>query len=96
MNDASIRRHLSGVRVQILDMFDEHPNATRDRIILAWSTRHPAVFRTGVQRAPRIVDQLLWQLLNLEWITRVDDYFVLTPLGRHARELARTAPSNAR
>lgn len=89
MNDALIRRYLSGVRAEVLDIVDEKNDATRDEIVLVWSKRHPVTAGARAPRARRVVDQLVWQLENLEWIDRRGDRFVVTRLGRHARDLGR-------
>jgi len=89
MNETLIRRHLSGVRAEILDIIHDRCAATRDELILSWSKQHPSVADARGKRAPRVIDQLLWQLQNLEWIARADDHFVLTRLGQQARDFAR-------
>lgn len=87
MNDATIRRHLSAARVQILDIVGTRPGASRDELHQAWDASRPAA-RVRAGWAARSVDQLLWEVRNLGWVMGADRSLALTPLGEHARELA--------
>lgn len=87
VNDATIRRHLSAARVQVLDIVGTRPGVNRDELHQAWDASRPAArVRTGW--TARTVDRLLWEVRNLEWVAGPDKSLALTPLGEHARELA--------
>lgn len=90
MNDAMIRRHLSGTRVLLLDIISDGSGLDRDQLILLGLKRRPAVSERVAARVPRMIDQLLWELENLEWVTRTGRRYGVTQLGERVRGFART------
>ncbi len=89
MNDAMIRRHLSGTRVLLLDIIDAEDTPDREQLVLRWLKRRPAVSERVAARVPQMIDQLLWEVENLEWVKRVGARYSLTALGARARGSAR-------
>ncbi|WP_040568923.1 hypothetical protein [Microbacterium yannicii] len=83
-----IRRHLSGTRVLLLDIIDAQPGLDRNQLVLQWSKRRTSVSERVAARVPRMIDQLLWELENLDWVTRRDGRFAATELGQRARSFA--------
>ena len=90
MNDATIRRHLSGTRVLLLELIHDGEGIDRDQLILLWLKRRPAVSERVAARTPRTIDQLLWELQNLGWVGRTGRRYGVTGLGERARGFART------
>jgi hypothetical protein len=88
MNDAMIRRHLSGTRLLLLDMIGAGSALDREQLLSLWRKRRPAVPERAAVRVPRMVDQLLWEVENLEWVKRVAGGYILTELGERARSLS--------
>ncbi|GAA1938342.1 hypothetical protein GCM10009775_33050 [Microbacterium aoyamense] len=87
MDDAVIRRHLSASRVAMLELVRESHCASRDEILSAWSHAFRGISR-GADWNTRAVDQLLWQLENLEWIAGRDGGFEVTDAGQRTLEVA--------
>lgn len=87
MDDAVIRRHLSASRVAMLELVRESHLASRDEILSAWSQAFGGIGR-GAGWNARAVDQLLWQLENLEWIASRDGGFEVADAGQRALEVA--------
>lgn len=86
-----MRRHLSAARLQILDLVLDRPGTSRDELHRVWDASRPAM-RVRAGWTTRPVDRLLWEVRNLDWVTGPDRALALTPLGEHARALARTRP----
>ncbi|WP_439591851.1 hypothetical protein [Microbacterium sp.] len=87
MEYAVIRRHLSASRVAMLELVQESHPASRDEILSAWTHVLGGIGR-GADWNARAVDQLLWQLENLEWIAGRDGEFEVTGVGQRALEVA--------
>ncbi|MBD3942918.1 hypothetical protein IF188_14575 [Microbacterium sp. NEAU-LLC] len=88
MDDATIRRYLSEPRLAVLGIVSAGGVRDAGDVASAWLESVSPITPAHERRLPRIAGQLLWQLANLGWIERSDDFWAITRLGRHARDLA--------
>jgi NADPH-dependent 2,4-dienoyl-CoA reductase/sulfur reductase-like enzyme len=79
MDDAQIRRNLTGARRLVLDVISEAKPVTTSRIEAAWAKAQPAMKPRHCEGIPRMVAQILWRLENLEWVTTTADGYRITP-----------------
>ncbi|KRA24766.1 hypothetical protein ASD65_10290 [Microbacterium sp. Root61] len=89
MDDVQLRRHSTAPRVMILDILGAEGDLDDDQILAAWTARRPGLAAAHVRRLPRMLGEILWRLLNLEWVTQIDGRYRLTALGRRAWVQAR-------
>lgn len=87
MDDATIRRYLTGPRLTVLAIVDRGGAGGADDVARSWRAERASLSPAHVRRLPRIAGQLLWQLANLGWIERSGGEWKVTELGRHARGL---------
>lgn len=87
MHDTLIRRHLSAVRVLVLNIIADEQPVSAEGIVAEWASRHPGLVPRHRAALPRMSGQILWRLENLEWVERADSGFHLTDLGARARKI---------
>lgn len=90
MDDAVIRRYLSAPRAVVLDIIARNPEITHDEIAAYWATHAgPSVPRQG-KSLPRMTGEILWRLVNLEWVENRRGHFRLTDLGVRVQTVAQS------
>lgn len=78
-------RHLTAMRLMVLDILAESGPSTPQRIVDEWAARRPDMGVRRRQELPEAVGQLLWRLTNLEWAQREGEEYLLTPDGARMR-----------
>ncbi|MFF0911506.1 hypothetical protein ACFWZW_12510 [Microbacterium enclense] len=84
MTEVDTARHLTGVRVLVLEILSETGTLAREDILVAWEARRGDLSPTHRARLPRMRDETLWRLVNLGWVAGEGDRFRLTGDGERA------------
>ena len=84
MTEVDTARHLTGVRVLVLEILSAAGPLTRDEILTAWEDQRRNLSPMHRARLPRMRDETLWRLVNLGWVAGEGERFHLTGDGRHA------------
>ncbi|MFZ8757731.1 hypothetical protein ACO03V_09990 [Microbacterium sp. HMH0099] len=90
MTEVDAARHLTGVRVLVLEILSADGPLTRDDIVTAWNGRRTDLSPAHRARLPRMRDETLWRLVNLGWVAGEGEKFRIT--GDGARALGAVAP----
>lgn len=88
MTEVDAARHLTGVRLLVMEILSADCSLTRDDILTAWEARRTDLSPAHRVRLPRMRDETLWRLVNLGWVTGEGEVFHLTGDGEHALRTA--------
>jgi len=70
-----------------MEIIAEGKPVSAESIVAEWASRHPELSPRHRSALPRMTQQILWLLENLEWVGCTDTGFRLTDLGARARKV---------
>lgn len=85
--DVTSRAHLTSARALVLDIVAESEPITQAGILTQWMQRSPASSGRHRDQLPRVLLQILWRVVNLGWVRREGDAYLLTPTGHLMRDV---------
>ncbi|WP_295833735.1 hypothetical protein [uncultured Microbacterium sp.] len=88
MTAVDAARHLTGVRLLVLEILSAGGSLTRDGILTAWEERRPDLSPAHRARLPWMRDETLWRLVNLGWVAGEEEMIRLTGDGEHVLRAA--------
>lgn len=90
MSGVDLARHLTGVRLLVLEILASAGPCTREEVLREWERRRPGLGVGHRVRLPRMRDETLWRLVILGWVAREGETYLLTGDGQRALSFAQS------
>lgn len=81
MDGTTDRRQLTAARALVLDILTDGGALTSEQILTRWTERRPDMSARHRQQMPRMLSDVLWRLINLQWIAHDHQRYRITPAG---------------